>query len=273
MRKREDMGTSSIEWLANFHDDGTREMGETWNPIGGCTAVSDGCDNCYARVLHTMRHEIYLANGGYWPNSDKRMPAQYAYPFTTIQLFEDRLNAPLHWRKPRRCFVNSMSDLFHKDIPTGYIKRVFAVMNQAKAHTFLILTKRPSRAALLKHELIWTPNIGMGTSIEDNSVVWRADKLREIPAFMRFISAEPLLGDLTYLKLKDIDWLIAGAESGLPEDVRTMNIDWVRHLRDNCQENNVAFFYKQDAKRGHKLPLPYLDGRQWIEYPIARKEA
>lgn len=250
------MGDTAIQWTD-----------KTWNPITGCTQVSPGCDHCYAMTLHNMRHNVYTQNGGSWPNTTKPMPKQYSVPFSQVQLFPDRLEDPLHWRKPQMVFVNSMSDLFHQDIPDEFIQQVFQTMNKAPQHIFQVLTKRPSRAALIANKLTWTSNIWLGTSIENNQYTWRADKLRQVPAAVRFISAEPLLGELTNLNLDGIHWLIAGAESG--EGARPMNEDWVRFLRDLCQQYHTAFFYKQNAIRGHKLSLPELDGRQWIEYPKA----
>ncbi len=263
-------GKTSIEWT----DD-------SWNPVTGCTQVSPGCDHCYAMVLHNHRHEIYSKNDGCWTLGGKPMPPQYAKPFSEIQLFSNRLDAPLHWRKPRKIFVNSMSDLFHKDIPLEFIIQVFRTMNAAHWHTFQVLTKRPSRVALHAHELPWSSNILLGTSIEDNAQVWRADKLRQVhqnllmvhqkseaPILPRlFISAEPLLGELTHLHLESIAWLIAGAESG--DGARRMDEDWVRFLRDRCVDDGVAFFYKQNATSGgHKIPTPKLDGRIWTQFPV-----
>jgi protein gp37 len=168
-------------------------------------------------------------------------------------------------------FVNSMSDLFHKDIPDEYIARVFETMNRAHWHTFQVLTKRPSRAALIAHKLNWTPNIWLGTSVESNDYIWRVDKLTATPAHIKFISAEPLLGELTNLQLSGVDWLIAGAESG--HHARPMNEDWVRHLRNLCQEYDTAFFYKQNAVRGRKIPTPALDGVAWKQYPNELRRA
>lgn len=233
------MSTSSIEWT-----------NKTWNPVTGCTEVSPGCDHCYARV---MANRLQAMGQSHYANGFE------------VTLHEDFLELPLTWKKPQRIFVNSMSDLFHKDIPDWYIAKVFETMRMAHWHTFQVLTKRPSRAALMAHKLYWTPNIWLGTSIENNDYIWRADKLRVIPAAIRFISAEPLLEELTDLSLVGISWLIAGAESG--HGARPMDEDWVRHLRDQCQSAGTAFFYKQNAIRGKKLPLPELDGRVWNEYP------
>ncbi|GCE26395.1 hypothetical protein KDA_18790 [Dictyobacter alpinus] len=233
------MTNTSIEWT-----------NKTWNPITGCTEVSPGCDHCYAR---TLAERFRGVKGNHFEQG------------FDLKLWPDRLQLPLRWKKPQMIFVNSMSDLFHKDVPDDYIIQVFETMRLAKQHTFQVLTKRPSRAVLLAHKLDWAPNIWFGTSIENNDYVWRADKIRQVPAVIRFISAEPLLGELTDLHLAGIHWLIAGAESG--HGARPMNVDWARFLRDLCQEHGTAFFYKQNALRGRKQPLPLLDGRQWMEYP------
>lgn len=232
-------GKTSIEW-----------SDKTWNPVTGCTEVSPGCDNCYARTFA----ERWRGTPGH--------PYEQGFD---LKLWPDRLLVPLHWKKPSKIFVNSMSDVFHKDVPDDFIAKIFETMRMCPQHIFQVLTKRPSRAALMAHQLYWAPNIWMGTSIESNDYVWRADKLREVPAAVRFISAEPLLGALTGLDLSNIDWLIAGAESG--HGARPMDLDWVRFLRDRCMVSGTKFFYKQNAIRGKKVPLPFLDGRQWIEYP------
>lgn len=233
------MGPSSIEWTDR-----------SWNPVTGCTEVSPGCDHCYARTFA----ERWRGTRGH--------PYEQGFD---LKLWPERLEAPLKWKRPSKIFVNSMSDLFHKDVPDEFIFRAFEVMNRADWHIFQILTKRPSRAALMGYKLPWSENIWLGTSIESNDYVWRADKIRNIPVGIRFVSAEPLLGPIPDLNLKGISWLIAGAESG--HGARQMNEDWVRGLRDKCLESGIAFFYKQNAVRGKKQPLPYLDGQQWIEYP------
>ena len=233
------MSNSTIEWTE-----------KTWNPVTGCTEVSPGCDHCYAKVMANRLHAMGQAH--------------YVNGFQ-VTLHEDFLGLPLVWKKPAKVFVNSMSDLFHRDIPDDFIFKVFETMRMARWHTFQVLTKRPGRAALMAHRLYWAPNIWLGTSIENNDYIWRADKLRQVPAAIRFISAEPLLGELTDLNLDGISWLIAGAESG--HGARPMNEDWVRGLRDQCVEAGVKFFYKQNAIRGKKLPLPELDGKVWNEFP------
>jgi protein gp37 len=242
-------GASKIEWTET-----------TWNPTTGCDHVSPGCDNCYAERMA------------------KRLAGRAGYPADEpfrLTLQHDRLTQPLRWRKPRLVFVNSMSDLYHRDVPLWFIGEVYAVMEQASQHTFQILTKRPQRAAGIHPGLLfeepdgeWRPlsNVWLGTSIESDRYVYRADFLRDTPAAVRFLSCEPLLEPLPSLDLTGIDWVIAGAESG--PGARPMDEDWVRDLRDRCNAAGVAFFYKQNAdSRGHKLPLPLLDGRTWDEMP------
>lgn len=242
----------------------------SWNPTSGCTRVTEGCSRCYAFTLHDMRHEAYEKYHGVYPKTGKPMPKQYSKPFSEIQLFPERLRTPLTWKTPQKVFVNSMSDLFHSDVPEEFIAQVFKTMNEASQHTFQILTKRPARAARLAKHFNWTPNIWMGTSIESDLVVGRANLLRKVPAAVRFISAEPLLGELTHLDLTGISWLICGAESG--GGARPMDLDWARFLRDRCQDEHVAFFLKQYAVNGHKVSLPELDGKVWQEFPVVQPE-
>ena len=235
---------SSIEWTD-----------ASWNPVTGCTEVSPGCDKCYARVFA----ERFRGVPGH----------HFEYGFD-LRLWPDRLELPLRWKRPRRIFVNSVSDLFHQDIPTEFILAVFDTMRRADQHTYQVLTKRPSRAVLLVPQLLealggtWPGHIWMGVSVENQDYTWRVDKLRQIPAPTRFISAEPLLGPLS-LNLNGIAWIIAGAESG--RGARPMNEDWVRSLRDQCRAKERAFFYKQKAVKGRKVPLPMLDGVVWNEFP------
>jgi len=230
---------SKIEWTDN-----------TWNPVSGCTEVSQGCDHCYARTF------------------SERFRGVPGHPFEQgfdLRLFPSRLAYPLKWRKPRRIFVNSMSDLFHKDVPDSYIKQVFEVMVKADWHIFQILTKRPRRLARLAAELPWPSHIWMGVSIESDTYVWRADYLRQVPSAVRFISAEPLLAPLPTLNLEGIHWLISGGESGY--GFRPCDPDWVRELRDRCLREGVAFFHKQWGGRTSKAGGRILDGRTWDQYP------
>lgn len=246
-------GKSTIEWT-NF----------TWNPISGCTRVTSGCDACYAFALHDMRHEFYKRIDGRLPNG-KQMPKQYAKPFSEIQLLPERLEQPLHIKQPKMIFVNSMSDLFHSAVPDDYIQQVFDVMQRASWHTFQILTKRAGRLRRFGPQLEWAPNIWMGVSIENDMLTVRADALRAVPAAIRFLSCEPLLGPLPSLHLDRIHWVITGGESG--PHARPCDPEWVRAIRDRCQAAGVAFFHKQWGGRTPKAGGRLLDGRTWDEFP------
>ena len=237
---------STIEWTD-----------ATWNPTTGCSVVSPGCANCYAETLS-------LRFG--W--SKKPWTPQNAAE--NVVLHPERLNKPLSWRQPSMVFVNSMSDLFHELIPFEYVDRVFETMATADKHTYQILTKRPERMRdyMLRSEDAQNeplPNVWLGTSIENDRHVFRADILRETPAAVRFISAEPLLGPLPSLDLTGIDWLIVGGESG--SGARAMNAAWVKDLRDRAVEAGTAFFFKQWGGRTPKAGGRMLDGREWSEYP------
>jgi protein gp37 len=218
------MSTTTIEWTRA--DDGT--SGATWNPVTGCTKVSPGCAHCYAETFA----ERFRGVAGH----------HYEQGFD-LRLWPDRLELPLRWRRPRRIFVNSMSDLFHEDVPTAYVHEVFEVMRRASWHTFQVLTKRHERLVKLASDLPWSTNVWMGVSIENRRFVERAEALGRVPAVVRFISAEPLLGPLTGLNLDKIDWLITGGESG--PRARPMHPAWVTELRDRCRAAGVAFFFKQ----------------------------
>jgi protein gp37 len=232
---------SAIEWTES-----------TWNPVTGCSKVSPGCAHCYAETLSRRFG---------WSDS-AWTPANAA---TNVILHPERLETPLRWRRPRMIFVNSMSDLFHELVPVAFIEDVFAVMARTHWHTFQILTKRSERLAELAPMLDWPANIWMGVSIENGRWVHRADHLREVPAAVRFISAEPLLGPLDQLHLGGIDWLIAGGESG-PRH-RPAEQAWVVHLRDRCEAEGVAFFLKQWGGRTPKAGGRELEGRTWDEMP------
>lgn len=230
---------SSIEWTE-----------ATWNPVTGCTKISPGCKFCYAermaKRLQAMGQDRY----------------RNAFRLT---LQPDALEAPLHWRSPRVIFVNSMSDLFHKDVPLDFIQRCFAVMEQASQHTFQVLTKRPERVAELSESLPWPSNVWMGTSIENADYLGRAKALRTVPAHVRFLSVEPLLGPIPRLPLAGIHWVIVGGESG--PGARPMKVEWVRSLRDRCVSSRVAFFFKQWGGTNKKRTGRTLDGRTWDEMP------
>jgi protein gp37 len=192
---------------------------------------------------------------------------QYANGFE-LTLQPDALDIPLRWRSPRTIFVNSMSDLFHKDVSLDFIQRVFAVMNSCPQHTFQVLTKRPEIAARVAEHLIWTPNIWMGVSVEDQKVVKRIEDLRQLPAHIRFLSVEPLLGPISLLPLDGIHWVIVGGESG--PGAREMKIEWVRDIRDKCVGSSVPFFFKQWGGVNKKKAGRIIDGRVWDEMPVPK---
>ncbi|MFL5866685.1 MAG: DUF5131 family protein [Thermoleophilaceae bacterium] len=236
---------SAIEWTE-----------ATWNPTTGCSKVSPGCAHCYAETFAER-----------W----RGIPGHPYEQGFDLRLWPERLDQPLRWRRPRMIFVNSMSDLFHEDIPVESITQVFEVMVEAEQHTFQILTKRPERLAELADELPWPENVWTGVSIENRRFVERADNLREVPAAVRFVSAEPLLGPLEGLDLADIHWLIAGGESG-PRH-RPVRREWIVELRDRCLAEGVAFFFKQWGGHRPKSGGRELDGRTWDEMPGGREAA
>jgi protein gp37 len=225
-------GLSLIEWTE-----------ATWNPVTGCSKISAGCKHCYAE-----RMALRLRAMG---------KPQYANGFQ-LTLQPQALKVPLGWRSPRTIFVNSMSDLFHEEVGLAFTKKVFEVMNKCPQHTFQILTKRPQVAADLAPFLSWTPNIWMGTSVEDDRVLHRIASLRMIPARVRFLSVEPLIGPLPRLPLVGIHWVIAGGESG--PGAREMQIEWVRQIRDRCLQRGVPFFFKHWGGVNKKKTGRLLDG-------------
>ena len=230
---------SSIEWTSS-----------TWNPVTGCTKISPGCKHCYAE-----RMAIRLAG--------MKQP-RYRNGFE-VTLHPDLISAPLHWRQPRMIFVNSMSDLFHEDVPEAFIAEVFDTMVAAHWHTFQILTKRAGRLAEIAAGLPWPINIWMGVSVESPRYVHRIERLRGVPAAVRFLSIEPLLAPIPSLPLTGLDWVIVGGESG--PGARPMEADWVREIRDRCVGSGVPFFFKQwgGVRKGRNGRL--LDGRTWDEMP------
>lgn len=193
--------------------------------------------------------------------------ARYRAGFS-VTLHESCLDQPLRWRKPRLIFVNSMSDLFHKSVPTSFIQAVFDVMNRASHHTFQVLTKRPRRVVQLSDQLNWPRNVWLGTSIESGRWRWRLDKLKEAGAQTKFLSLEPLLGPLPRLPLQGVDWVIVGGESG--PGARPMDVDWVRDIRDQCQRNGVPFFFKQWGGVFKKRTGRLLDNKVWNQMPALR---
>lgn len=237
---------SAIEWTE-----------ATWNPTTGCTKVSPGCAHCYAERM------AYRLQAMRQPRYDQAFE---------LKLQEDIVELPLRWKRPRLIFVNSMSDLFHKAVPDDFIKRCFSVMREATQHKFQVLTKRPERVAELGGDLAWGNNIWMGTSVENAKYVQRVSVLKQVPAAVRFLSVEPLLGPIPRLPLKGIHWVIVGGESG-PQS-RPMEMEWVRIIRDQCINADVPFFFKQwgafgpdGIRRSKKANGRELDGRIWSEMP------
>jgi protein gp37 len=233
------MSTTSIEWTHS-----------TWNPTTGCDLLSPGCDHCYAE-----RMSLRLKAMG---------QPKYANGFQ-LTLHNDAIGRPLTWRKPQRIFVNSMSDLFHDAVPFDFIQRVFATMRQAHWHQFQVLTKRSGRLLALSDEIDWPPNVWMGVSVESAAYKSRIDHLRKTGAAVKFLSIEPLLGDLGTLNLENIDWIIVGGESG-PE-ARPLDPAWVRSVRDQCDVANVPFFFKQWGGVNKKRTGRILDGRSHDALP------
>jgi protein gp37 len=235
----------------------------TWNPITGCDRVSPGCDHCYAltwaKRLKAMGNVRYQHDGH----------AKTSGPGFGLTLHEDLVDLPLKWLQPRFVFVNSMSDLFHPRVPSWFITRVFETMEKAHQHQFQVLTKRPQRMASILGTIQPNPlpNVWLGTSIEHERYSFRADWLRKTPARLRFLSLEPLLGPLADLDLQDIDWIIAGGESG--GGFRPIDLDWVRMLRDKCVAQDIPFFYKQGSGLRPGM-FRVLDGKEWNQVPRSR---
>ncbi|WP_174591164.1 DUF5131 family protein [Methanocella conradii] len=224
----------------------------TWNPVTGCTKVSPGCKNCYAE-----RMSIRLKAMG---------NPSYANGFK-VTLHNNLLGLPLSWKKPQHIFVNSMSDLFHKDVSIEFIQNVFDVMNNASWHNFQILTKRSDRLVELDPILKWAPNICMGVSVENEDYLYKIDDLRKTRAYIKFISFEPLLGPVGKLDLKGIDWVIVGGESG--PGARKIEQSWVIDIRDQCNTRHIPFFFKQWGGVQRKKAGRVLEGRTWDEMPLA----
>jgi protein gp37 len=214
------MAQSNIEWT---------EM--TWNPTTGCTKISAGCKFCYAEVMSKRLHAMCVE--------------KYKDIFK-LRIHPNELETPYHWKKPRIVFVNSMSDMFHKDVPLEFIQRVFKVMNENPKHTFQVLTKRADLVTKYDKKLTWTKNIWMGTSVEDERVIERIDYLRNIGAKVKFLSLEPLIGGLPSLNLKNIDWVIVGGESG--HKARPVKKEWILDIKKKCFKAKVPFFFKQWGK-------------------------
>ena len=232
---------SKIEWTQT-----------TWNPVTGCSKISEGCKHCYAERMSVRLKAMGMA--------------KYRRGFEVAQ-HEGALDSPSTWKRPTLAFVNSMSDLFHDAVDTGFIQSVFDVMRLHPQHTFQVLTKRPERALDLDRELEWTPNIWLGTSIESERWMNRLNTVRRTTARTKFLSLEPLLGPLSGLDLSGIDWVIAGGESG--PGARPMDPGWVREIRDLCVGGKVPFFFKQWGGVNKKRAGRLLDGRTWDQMPVA----
>lgn len=232
----------------------------TWNPTTGCDRTSPGCDNCYALTLAKRLKAMGVKR--YQNDGDLRTSG----PGFRLTTHHDALDDPRRWRQPRLVFVNSMSDLFHEDVPEHFIRSVFEVMADTPRHTYQVLTKRTKRLIGLASVLQWPPNVWMGVSVETKQYRFRIDHLRQVPASVRFVSAEPLLGPLGTVDLADIDWMIAGGESG--PRARAIEIDWSRDLRDQCVAAGVDFFFKQWGGRTPKSGGRTLDGRTWDDMPV-----
>jgi protein gp37 len=230
---------SSIEWTD-----------ATWNPVRGCTKISPGCKHCYAERFA------------------ERFRGVPGHPFEQgfdLRVIPAKLEEPLRWKKAQRIFVNSMSDLFHREVPFEYIQKVFDVMNRANWHQYQILTKRGERIEELGPKLQWAPHIWMGVSVESENYLYRIDQLRKTKAHVKFLSIEPLLGPLGEINLRGIDWVIVGGESG--PGARPMNEEWVTDIRKQCLKAGVAFFFKQWGGVQKKKAGRTLEGRTWDEMP------
>lgn len=222
----------------------------SWNPVTGCSKISAGCKNCYAERMANRLRAMGVE--------------RYADGFA-VRLHKDLLEVPLQWKHPRVVFVNSMSDLFHEDIPISFIQAIFATMNSCPQHTFQVLTKRADRLLELSMHLRWTHNIWMGVTVENKESLFRIDRLRRSDARVKFLSCEPLLEDLGHVGLGGVDWVIVGGESG-PRS-RPMDASWATSLRDQCIEGGVPYFFKQWGGWNKKEAGRRLDGREWNEMP------
>jgi protein gp37 len=243
-------GPSDIEWTEH-----------TWNPVAGCDIISPGCSNCYAmrmaRRLELMGHKKYQnltrISGGR-PKWNGKISLDY-----------EALEAPKSWRNGKLIFVNSMSDLFHEDVPFDFIQDVFKTMEATPQHTYQVLTKRAERLATLAPKISWPKNVWMGVSVENSDYLYRIEHLRTVNAAIRFLSLEPLLGPLPNLDLTAINWVIAGGESG--PNARPMDPEWARSIRDTCAAYRVPFHFKQWGGVNKKKTGRILDSRTWDEFP------
>jgi len=248
---------STIEWTE-----------ATWNPVAGCTPISPGCLNCYAARMALRLESVGGTTARKYAGTAKRARDGRPVFAGRINLDEDALDLPRRWRKGRRVFVNSMSDLFHEKVPADFIRAVFDVMADCPQHEFQVLTKRPERAAAVAAQLPWPSNVWMGTSVESAMYTHRIQSLRQIPAAVHFLSCEPLLGPIPKLPLEHIEWVIVGGESG--PGARAMEERWVAQIRDRCGEKGVAFFFKQWGGVQKATTGRVLDKRTWDEMPERR---
>ena len=224
----------------------------TWNPVTGCSKISPGCKHCYAERMANRLRAMGQRN--------------YRNGFE-VTLQPQMLELPLKWKMPKRIFVNSMSDLFHVDVPLSFIKDVFDVMRRAHWHQYQVLTKRADRVRQLSHQLQWEPQVWMGVSVESEKYLDRIDHLRKTDAHIKFLSLEPLLGPLREMNLRGIDWVIVGGESG--PGARPVDPAWVTSIRDQCERAAVPFFFKQWGGVQKKRTGRTLEGRTWDEMPEA----
>jgi protein gp37 len=242
------MSRSAIEWTE-----------VTWNPTTGCDRTSPGCDNCYAMTL--AKRLKAMGSAKYQNDGDARTSG----PGFRLTLHDAVVDAPRSWRAPRSVFVNSMSDLFHNDVPLDFIQRVFATIAETPQHTYQVLTKRSKRLRSLATELDWPRNLWMGVSVESQRYAYRADHLRDVDAEVRFLSIEPMLGPVE-VDLTGIGWVIVGGESG--PSARPIDERWVAAVRDQCVDAGVPFFFKQWGGRTPKAGGRELEGRRWSELPV-----
>lgn len=252
------MSKTKIEWVIN--EDGSG-LGKTWNPIRGCSRISEGCRNCYAENFAARFCGVGQAWEGYADrvNGDAKWTGK-------VSLIEKKLNDPKKWQKPTTIFVNSMSDIFHEKLSFEDIEKVFKVMNDCPRHTFQVLTKRSARLLELSGRLNWTGNIWMGVSVEEKKVTYRIEELLNTPAKIKFVSFEPLIGEVGRLNLRGIDWAIVGGESGA--GCREMKKEWAHSIRKDCLTSGTAFFFKQWGGVNKKKKGRLLDGVEYSELPF-----
>jgi protein gp37 len=232
------------------HSAKTKRNWASWNPVTGCSHISPGCAHCYAE---RMAHRLQMMGQAKYKNGFK------------VTLHNDVIDLPLSWKKPRHIFVNSMSDLFHKDVPLEFIQKVFDTMRKANWHSYQILTKRSERLLELNPQIAWPENVWMGVTCESKGQLFRLRDLARIPAALRFVSMEPLLGPIGDFPTEGIDWIIVGGESG--PGARLMDKSWVIEIRNHCLKSNIPFFFKQWGGTNRKESGSLLDGKYYQEMP------